>query len=411
MSSSSTHILPDRVLGRLASSYRSLFDLRVYAARPDGLLVQPARVAQMLQLPVLRRARAYALDEAVRWGEANTVFLAPGLLSWIVPVVDGDRVLGGLTPDVVRLAGDDDGGEAAVRYLAGHGAGRSAAARFVAKLPRLEQDRIREAGVQLREDLYAMTGWKPYLLWRNRARSMQQRRIAESMQEQKEAPKSGVDRLAEERMLLSLIRVGDRSGARGVLNDMLAALFLYSPKVPVIKARLVELMGYLVRAAIEDNAALEFLLERHQAWLTRILEANTFEDLCVTAQSALDDFIGRIERQGYNRTSEPVRRTLDYIGTHYRQRLTLDEVATEVGLSRFRLGHLVREVTGQSLFQHVKRLRVAQARHLLESGERTCADIAYELGFADQGAFIRQFRELTGTTPARYRRARSTTGR
>jgi AraC-like DNA-binding protein len=40
----------------------------------------------------------------------------------------------------------------------------------------------------------------------------------------------------------------------------------------------------------------------------------------------------------------------------------------------------------------------------LEDTDKDLAEIANDLGFADQSHFIRHFRELTGVTPARYRR-------
>lgn len=60
----------------------------------------------------------------------------------------------------------------------------------------------------------------------------------------------------------------------------------------------------------------------------------------------------------------------------------------------------------RQITQHIRTLRVNRARELLESTNQPCAEIAYDLGFADQSYFIKQFREMTGTTPARYRQAR-----
>ena len=45
-----------------------------------------------------------------------------------------------------------------------------------------------------------------------------------------------------------------------------------------------------------------------------------------------------------------------------------------------------------------------EAQRLLEQTAMPCAHIAYETGFSDQSYFTKQFRALTGTTPARHRR-------
>lgn len=56
-------------------------------------------------LPLLKRARADALQESVRWGEPYSFFLTPGIVSWIVPGVDGEVVQGGLAGGEVRSHG------------------------------------------------------------------------------------------------------------------------------------------------------------------------------------------------------------------------------------------------------------------------------------------------------------------
>ena len=131
-----------------------------------------------------------------------------------------------------------------------------------------------------------------------------------------------------------------------------------------------------------------------------------FDILCEALRDALDNFIDSISLQGYNRTSQPVRRAIEYLSAHYAERCTLEAVAEAAGLSTFRTSHLVKEVTGRSVMQHLKRIRVQKAIDLLETTRLTGAEIAAEVGFHDQSHMTREFRGLTGTTPGRYRRER-----
>ena len=91
------------------------------------------------------------------------------------------------------------------------------------------------------------------------------------------------------------------------------------------------------------------------------------------------------------------------IAQNYTRQITLDAVAQEVGLSRFHVARIIKRSTGKTMTQHIRTMRINRARELLESTDLSYAQIAYDLGFADQSYFIRQFREMTGTTPARYR--------
>jgi len=167
---------------------------------------------------------------------------------------------------------------------------------------------------------------------------------------------------------------------------------------------MIELLGYLVRAAVEDNPALDSLVERHIQWIERVIAAKDFEGSCAALREALDEFIDQIGLQGFNRHNRHVSRVLEFLSQNYTRTIRLDEAAAQAGLSRFRVAHLVKECTGKTIQQHIKRLRIQKARTWLEETDKDFADIAHELGFSDQSHFIRHFRDVTGLTPARYRR-------
>ena len=183
-------------------------------------------------------------------------------------------------------------------------------------------------------------------------------------------------------------------------------MFLDSPRQPVLQARVLELLGYLVRVAIEDSPELASLMTAHQHWMERIISARTFEELCQVVRDSLDAFMREVAQQGLARTNLHVRQALDHVAQNLTSPISLDGAARAAGVSRFRLAHLLKATTGQTLLQHVKRLRTEEARRLLETTTLSCAEIASELGFADQSHFTRHFREVAGITPAQYRRAR-----
>jgi AraC-like DNA-binding protein len=239
----------------------------------------------------------------------------------------------------------------------------------------------------------------------NRLRIRQQEQISQAILDQRRGGAPALYAFEKERNLLASIRAGDRGEARRILNEMLATIYLSSPQLVVLRARAVELMSCLTRAAIEDNPLLEPLIERNHTWTEHLVRAGDFDDLSQELMRALDDFIDGIYLHGSNRSNTKVRRALDYISTHFSRRLTLPEIAAEVGLSPCRLSHLVREHTGRTVTQVIHQVRIQRAQYLLERTDKSCTDIAYESGFNDQSYFIKHFRRLTGTTPLQYRRA------
>ncbi|SFD78214.1 helix-turn-helix domain-containing protein [Roseivivax sediminis] len=93
-----------------------------------------------------------------------------------------------------------------------------------------------------------------------------------------------------------------------------------------------------------------------------------------------------------------------------RRRLPVSEMAASVGLSESRFAHAFRESRGQSPHRALQTLRVASAQRLLRDPARSIADIAAEVGFADQAHLTRAFGAVIGQTPGAWRRAQHRQG-
>jgi AraC-like DNA-binding protein len=354
----------------------------------------------------IRRERIYALHESVNLGAPYLFTVAPGVLGWLVALEDRRIVHGALLGGPVRCAEDPATVEEGERHLRELGAGSAGAAEFLRRAPVWPRARASEAAQMLQRTFYEVSGWKPLLMSENRLRVQQQQQIAAAIEDQKRRGEEAAYPFEKERVLLSHIRAGDPAGARKVLNEMLGAMYMSSPRLVVLRARAIELMGYLTRAAVEDSPAMEPLIERNHRWMERLIRARDFEDLARTLTAALEDFIEGVYVHGFNRTNAHVSRALDLITREFSRRLTLAEIARHVGLSPCRIAHLVKEHTGKTLIQIVTHARVQRAQHLLEHTSKPCTEIAYEVGFNDQSYFIKHFRRLAGITPARYRRTR-----
>jgi AraC-like DNA-binding protein len=80
---------------------------------------------------------------------------------------------------------------------------------------------------------------------------------------------------------------------------------------------------------------------------------------------------------------------------------SIEGVAAEVGWSRRHLGARFREAVGLPPKALGRLIRVEHAAQRVRAGD-PLADIAYEVGYADQSHFNRDFRELVGCTPTQF---------
>ena len=100
-----------------------------------------------------------------------------------------------------------------------------------------------------------------------------------------------------------------------------------------------------------------------------------------------------------------VAEALQFIHENYANDLSLNEIAKAVNLSPFHVARLFKQSLGVSPHQYVIQLRVSSARSLLSagSGERSLAEVASAVGFADQSHLTRHFKRIMGVTPRQFR--------
>lgn len=99
-----------------------------------------------------------------------------------------------------------------------------------------------------------------------------------------------------------------------------------------------------------------------------------------------------------------VSKVIDHIRKHLHERISITRLAALNGVSPRHLHRRFRRAFGLSAQDFITRTRVQAAEDALIRSNQTILEIALSLGFCDQSAFTRQFREYTGLTPGRFRR-------
>ncbi|WP_157069892.1 GlxA family transcriptional regulator [Aureimonas frigidaquae] len=100
-----------------------------------------------------------------------------------------------------------------------------------------------------------------------------------------------------------------------------------------------------------------------------------------------------------------VRRALLLMDQHVAQPLSVEAIATRLGLSTRQLERLFHETLSISPAQAYRQLRLRYARRLLETTKKSVTEIAVEAGFCDGAHFARQFRLFFGIAPRDIRAA------
>lgn len=100
-----------------------------------------------------------------------------------------------------------------------------------------------------------------------------------------------------------------------------------------------------------------------------------------------------------------LKKALDLVLRRLDQPCSVEEVAAEAAFSRFHCQRMFRAMTGESIAQLVRRLRLQRAAYRLRHESIDVIEIALDAGYGSEEAFSRAFRRACGLSPNRYRTA------
>lgn len=105
--------------------------------------------------------------------------------------------------------------------------------------------------------------------------------------------------------------------------------------------------------------------------------------------------------------SQILMKMMDYVSSHFRENLSLKDVAKALGYNYYYVSHFFCEYSGLSFQQFRNLKRIEYARHELAFSQKTATDIAFECGFSSVRTFNRVFRDTVHMTPLEYRERNS----
>lgn len=152
---------------------------------------------------------------------------------------------------------------------------------------------------------------------------------------------------------------------------------------------------FVVTAAMLTRYCIDGGMESEQAY--RLSDFYILKmDSCTTQQQIADlhhimakDFTGKMALQKKSSVlSKPVMQCVDYIYTHIKERITIEDLACYTGLSQNYLSRVFKQNLGISISDYIREQKIEKATHLLRYSDKSVVDIANYLSFSSQSHFI-----------------------
>ncbi|MBK6284035.1 MAG: response regulator [Draconibacterium sp.] len=106
--------------------------------------------------------------------------------------------------------------------------------------------------------------------------------------------------------------------------------------------------------------------------------------------------ISRMDKKFLGKISKIVEEQLD------KEELSVEELSEMIGLSRVHLYRKVKKLTGLSVSEFVRSIKLRLSLDLIKNSGKSISEIAYEVGFSSPSYFTKCFKEQFGISPTEF---------
>lgn len=354
----------------------------------------------------------YGSYQAERFGGSYIFFCPLGLVHWASPITINSIMKGAYVAGPVHMVDPDD-------FLIDDIIGRfnicnedyKKLRRFIDKIPIVQPDKVNK----LAEMLFVMAA---YISDANASKYIEEREYLEQQSDISEyiyyiKTMGGSEEkdfnypLEKERELLYHISIGDKAASKRLLNEILGYVFFSTGgNFEIIKARILELIVLLSRAAVEGGADVETIFGLNYKYLNQVHNFKTIEELTFWISKIMSRFTDCVFNLTDVKHVDVIYKSIDFIKRNLMKKITLDDVAKNVYLSPSYFSKIFKKEMKVSFNTYLNQVRIETSKKLMEDNSLSLVDIANLVGYEDQSYFTKVFKKLTGVSPGRYRESR-----
>lgn len=171
-----------------------------------------------------------------------------------------------------------------------------------------------------------------------------------------------------------------------------------------LKYHFVITTAMVTRLCRQSGMELEQAFRLSDFYIQKLDDIHTIQGVQTLHDEMVMDFTEKMHRFFRNDTnSKHINACKEYIYSHIKERITIEDLADTFGVSASYLSRLFKEETGISVSTYIRQQKIEVAKNLLQFSEYSMIDIANRLSFSSQSHFIQQFRDIVGMTPKKYR--------
>lgn len=153
-----------------------------------------------------------------------------------------------------------------------------------------------------------------------------------------------------------------------------------------------------------------YLYENDQAHLNQQVDDLfiTVSELIIKEQVSIDSNFERLKIVKHNTKRElykSIIKAKEYLNDNFRDRVSLDIISKDIGVSKYYLHRLFKEINGKTPIEYLTSIRLENAKNKLHFSKDSIFEIAIASGFDNTAYFSNVFKKHVGLSPTQFRNA------
>jgi AraC-like DNA-binding protein len=177
-------------------------------------------------------------------------------------------------------------------------------------------------------------------------------------------------------------------------------------KDPVInlKYHFVVTAAIMSRTCVDNGMEMEVSFRLSDYYIRQLDFLSTEEEIGALHNKMVLDYTKKMAVLKQTKAlSKPISDCLNYIHTHIKDRITIEDLADYTGKSVSYISRLFKTEMNITVSDYIRSAKIDKAKNMLRYSQVPLIEISSYLSFSSQSHFIKLFKEETGMTPKKYR--------
>lgn len=182
------------------------------------------------------------------------------------------------------------------------------------------------------------------------------------------------------------------------LSDLFAQ---YKPDKPQAVSACINIYSYL-HDLLQNESTRENAFPYSIDIAKQLSGLGSLDDILLWLDSFCEKICAMLAERKEKRSDKFVYMAKRYIHEHYREKLTLSEIAEHLTISPGYLSSTFSRYMNKTVSDYIAEVKIDHAKELIDSGQYLIYEIADQLGFENAYYFSKVFKKVTGMAPKNY---------